>query len=76
MKFSRTPIFIEHLQWLLVPIHLLASELRLPICFLLPTMHTACDSGRIRKMTTFHTLKNKIDEMTNMIDFGDFPHSL
>ena len=27
-------------------------------------------------MTAFRTLKNKIDELTNMIDFGDFPHCL
>ena len=25
------------------------------------------------KMTTFQTLKNKIDKLTNMIDFDDFP---
>ena len=43
-------------------------------------MHAGCDSvssfSHIRKMTAFQTLKNKIEEVTNMIDFGDFPHSL
>ena len=27
-------------------------------------------------MTAFQTLKNKIDKLTNVIDFGDFRHSL
>ena len=59
-----------------IPIHVLASELELPICCLLPAMHAGCNLVSIRKMTTFQTLKNKIDKMTNMINFGDFPHSL
>ena len=37
---------------------------------------TGYDLVSIKKMTTFQTNKKKIDEMTNMIDFGDFPHSL
>ena len=64
-----------------IPIHVLASESGLPIwCCLLPAMHAGCDSvssfSHIRKMTTLQTLNNKIDELINMIDFGDFPHSL
>ena len=61
-------------------IHALASETGLLINCLLSAMHTGCDSvssfSHIRKMTAFQTLKNKIEEVTNMIDFGDFPHSL
>ena len=61
-----------------IPIHVVASELGLPIHWLLPAMHAGWNSGssfpHIRKMTTFQTLKRKIDELTNMIDFGDSPH--
>ena len=45
---------------------------------LLPAMHTelGCYSvssfSHIGKMTTFQTIK-KIDELTNMIDIGEFP---
>ena len=63
-----------------IPKHVLASELGLPIGCLLPAMHAGCDSvssfSHIRKMTTFQTLKNKIEELTNMINLGDFTHSL
>ena len=60
-----------------IPIHALASEIGLSICCLLPAMHAGCDSvSSFSYMTAFQTLKNKIDELTNMIDFGDFPHSL
>ena len=62
-----------------IPTHVLASELGLPICCWLSAMHAVCDSvnsfSHIRKITTFQTLKNKIDELTNMIDFRDFLHS-
>ena len=38
---------------------------------------TGCDSvssfSYIGKITAFQTLKNKTDEMTDMIDFGEFP---
>ena len=53
--------------------HILASELGLPISCLLPAMHeiSSCDSvssfSHIGKITTFQTLENKIDELTNMI---------
>ena len=59
-----------------------ASELRLPICCLHLEIHaiSGCDSVsgflHIGKITTFQTLKNKIDELTGMIDFGEFPSSL
>ena len=47
------------------------------ICCLLPAMLAGCDSvssfSHIRKMTAFQTLKNKIDDLTNMFD--DLPHS-
>ena len=63
-----------------MPIHPLASEIGLPICCLLPAMHAGCDSvsrfSHIGKMAAFQTLKNKIDELTNIINFGDFLHSL
>ena len=63
-----------------IPIHALASEIGLPICCLHPAMHAVCGSvnnfSYIRKMTTFQTLKNKIDKLTNMIDFDYFPDSL
>ena len=63
-----------------IPIHVLASELGLPIYCLLSTMHAGCDSissfSHIGKITMSQTLKNKIDELTNMINFCDFPHSL
>ena len=46
-----------------IPIYVLASELRLSVCFFLPAMHAGCDStssfSHIRKMTTFQTLKKK-----------------
>ena len=36
-----------------------------------------CDSvstfSHIEKIERFQTLKNKIDELTDMIDFGEFP---
>ena len=57
-------------------IHLLVSELGLPICCLLLAMR-GCDSvstfSHIEKIAIFQTLKNKIDELTDMIDFGEFP---
>ena len=60
--------------------HALASEIGLPICCLIPAMHAGCDfvtsSSHIKKMAAFQTLKNKIDELTNMINFDDFPHFL
>ena len=48
---------------------------RITNMFLLPAMHAGCDSvssfSHIRKMAAFYTLKNKMDELTNMIDCGD-----
>ena len=38
--------------------------------------HSASTFLHIEKIATFQTLKNKIDELTDMIDFGKFPHSL
>ena len=60
-------------------LHVLVLELGLPLCCLLPAMHTisGCDSAsslsHIGKITTFQILKNKIDELTDMIDFGEYP---
>ena len=57
-------------------IHLLASELGLPLCCLLVAMYaiSGYDSvstfSHIEKIAIFETFKNKIDELTNMIDFG------
>ena len=63
-----------------IPIHVLTSKLRLPICCVFPAVHTGRDFVNsflhIRKMTIFQSLKDKIGELTNMIDFGDFSHSL
>ena len=62
-----------------IPIHLVASELKLPICCLLPVMHAilGCNSGSsfslIGNITAFQTLKQKIDKLTDMTDFGEFP---
>ena len=59
--------------------HLLASELGLLICCLLLEMRaiSECESvstfSHIEKIATFQTLKNKIDELTDMIDLGEFP---
>ena len=63
-----------------IPIHLLASELGLPICCLLPAIHaiSGCDSvivisfSHTGQITAFQTLKNKFDELTDMIDFREF----
>ena len=44
-----------------------------------PAIHaiSGCDSvisfSHIGQVTAFQTLKNKIDELTGMIDFGEFP---
>ena len=60
-------------------LHVLVLELGLPLCCLLPAMHaiSGCDSvsslSHIGKITTFQILKNKIDELTDMIDFGEYP---
>ena len=63
-----------------IPIHVLASELGLPICCLLPAMHEGCalvsSFSHSRKMTTFQVFKNKIEELRNMFDFGDYPHAI
>ena len=63
-----------------IPRHVLATELGLPICCLLLAVHAGCDLVssflHILKMATFQALKNKINELTNMIDVGDFPQSL
>ena len=60
-------------------IHLLASELELPVCFLLLAMLaiSGCDSAstfsHIEKIATLQILKNKIDELGDMINFSEFP---
>ena len=60
------------------PIHLLASELGLPICCFLLAVRviSRCDSvstfSLIEEIATFETLKNKFDELTDMIDFREF----
>ena len=61
------------------PIHLLASELGLPMYCLLLAMRamSRCDSGstllHIEKIATFQTLKNKINELADVVDFCKFP---
>ena len=61
-----------------IHIQLLASELGL-ICCLLPAMHAisgwdlVSSFSHIEKITAFQTLKRKIDELTDMIDFGELP---
>ena len=61
------------------PIHLLISESGLPICCMLLEMRamSRCDSvrtfSRIEKIATFQTLKNKIDELADVIGFCEFP---
>ena len=58
-------------------IHLLASELELPICCLLLAMRamSGCDSviifSHIEKKASFQIVKNKINELTHMIGFGE-----
>ena len=42
---------------------------RIRITNMLLTSSNACNI----RTTTFQTLKNKIDELTHMIDFGEFP---
>ena len=60
-------------------IHLLASELGLPICCLFLAMRamSGCDSvstfSHIEKKASFQTLKNKINELTHMIVFSEVP---
>ena len=65
-------------RWRYIPIPALA--LGIPVCCLLGAMHVGCESissfSHIRKITTFQTLKNKMDQLTNMIDFDGFSHSL
>ena len=61
------------------PIHLLASELGLPICCLLLAMramarcHPVSTFSHIEETATFQALKSKIGELTDMIGFGEFP---
>ena len=67
-----------------IPVHLVASKLGLPIRCLLHAMHTIsrCNSVNsflhTEKITTFQTLKHKLDEPTgNVINFVEFrSHSL
>ena len=60
-------------------IHLLASELELPACFLLLAMlaisgyDSASTFSHIEKIATLQILKNKIDELGDMINFSEFP---
>ena len=63
----------------IIPTHLIvASELELTVCCLLPAMYAiwGCDSvnsfSHTRKITTFEALKNKLEELTDTIDFGEF----
>ena len=64
-----------------VSLRLVTSKLGLPICYLFPAMYaiSRCDSissfSQTGNMTTFQTLKNKQNqlELTDMIDFGEFP---
>ena len=59
--------------------HLLASELGLPICCLLLAMRVQCQDVtasvlfHIEKIAIFQAIKSKIDEQADMIDFGEFP---
>ena len=65
--------------YIYISIHLLGSELGLPICCLLLAIRaiSRCDFvstfSHIEKIPTFQTLKSKIDELTDMIDFGEYP---
>ena len=60
------------------PIHLLASELGLPICCLLLAVRVISGYDSVstfslnEKIAPFETLKNKFDELTDMIDFREF----
>ena len=75
--FKLVPVTIRD-----VSLHLIASKLGLPIfSYLFPAMYaiSRCDSissfSQTGNMTTFQTLKNKQNqlELTDMIDFGEFP---
>ena len=52
--------------------YLVASELGLPICCLLSVMHAVLGCNSVNnfphtgKITTFQTLKHKLDELTDM----------
>ena len=54
-------------------------SIQLPICCLLPQMHGISgydpvnSFSHIGKKTTFQSLKNKINELTDTIGFGEFP---
>ena len=53
-----------------IPVHLVASELELPICCLLPAMHAISRCNSVSSFShagiiTFQTLKNKHDKLTD-----------
>ena len=64
-----------------VSLHLVASKLGLPIYCLLPAIYAISRCGFISrfshtgKIATFQTLKSKQNklELTDFIDFGEFP---
>ena len=63
--------------------YLVASELGLPICCLLSAMHAILGCNSVNsfphtgKITTFQTLKHKLDELTDMWSTSmNSPHSL
>ena len=63
-----------------IPVHLVASELRLPICCLLPAIHTIsrCNSvssfSHTGKITTFQKIKKQIRRTDRyVINFAQFP---
>ena len=72
LHFYRCIMVQNWYRWWYIPIHALASEIGLPICCVLPAMHAGCDSvssfSHIKKMAAFQTLKNKIDQLTHMIE--------
>ena len=68
---------------LYISVHPVASELGFPICCLLPAMHAISECSSISsfshtgKITAFQTLRNKLDEWTDMRSpLLNSPHSL
>ena len=53
------------------PIHLFASAMHLLASSI--RCDSVCTFSHNRKIARFKTLKNKIDELTDMIDFCEFP---
>ena len=60
-----------------IPVHILASELGLTICCLRPAMHVISGYNFVSSFShigkTITCLTSKIDELTDVINFGEFP---